>query len=372
LAALELREGPEGRLTLALSGRLDAYTSGAIWRRATAAVRAAGTRPVVVDASGVEYCDGAGIALLYDLRERHDSQAGPVEVRDLAPQYRTLLDQFPAGSVPLAGVASAARIPFFERVGRAAGDFAVEAREHIVFLGEATAALLSALRHPHRLRWGDALLIAERYGADALPIVALISFLLGVILAFESAVPMRQYGAEIYVADLLGLSVLRELGPLMAAILLAGRSGAAFAAELGTMKINEELNALTTFGLDPVRFLVVTRMLATLVMMPLLAIFADVIGLFGGGFTMLTFGIPPATYLRELQSIVSLTDLNIGLVKSVVYALLISGIGCLRGLQTKSGASAVGLATTRAVVSSIVAIVIADGIFAVMLYYLDL
>jgi phospholipid/cholesterol/gamma-HCH transport system permease protein len=193
-----------------------------------------------------------------------------------------------------------------------------------------------------------------------------------VILAFESAIPMRQFGAEIFVADLLGLSVLRELGPLMAAILLAGRSGAAFAAEIGTMKVNEEVDALTTLGLDPVRFLVVTRVLATLVTMPLLAIFADLIALFGGALALLTFGISLSTYVTEMTTIVRPMDFGIGIAKACVFGVLISGIGCLRGLQTRTGASAVGVSTMRAVVSGIVLIVVADGLFAVLLYHLKL
>jgi len=183
---------------------------------------------------------------------------------------------------------------------------------------------------------------------------------------------MRQYGAQIYVADLLGLSVLRELGPLMAAILLAGRSGAAFAAEIGTMKVNEEIDALTTLGLSPVRFLVVTRVLATIVMMPLLAIFADLIALIGGGLVMTTFGIAPQTYVTEIASIVSPGDFGLGVLKAGVFGLLVASIGCLRGLQTGTGASAVGISTMRAVVSGIVLIVMADGIFAVVVYHLDL
>jgi phospholipid/cholesterol/gamma-HCH transport system permease protein len=193
-----------------------------------------------------------------------------------------------------------------------------------------------------------------------------------VILAFQAAVPMRQFGAEIFVADLVGLSILRELGPLMTAILLAGRSGAAFAAEIGTMKVNEELNALTTMGLDPVRFLVVTRILAALLMVPLLSLFADLIGVLAGGLTMLSFSIPIVTYLKEVDSIVDLKDVLAGLVKTPVFAILIAGIGCLRGLQTQTGASAVGISATRAVVSGIVLLVVVDGIFAVIYYILDI
>jgi phospholipid/cholesterol/gamma-HCH transport system permease protein len=195
-----------------------------------------------------------------------------------------------------------------------------------------------------------------------LPIVALISFLLGVILAFQSAIPMKKFGAEIFVADLIGLAMLRELGPLMTAILLAGRSGAAFAAEIGTMKVNQEVDALTTMGLDPVRFLVTTRVIAAILMTPLLTLFADLVSLIGGAMTLQSFSIPFVTFIHEMA----------GFVKSFVFAILIAGIGCLRGLQTSAGASAVGDAATRAVVSGIILLVIVDGIFAVLYFFLDI
>ena len=195
---------------------------------------------------------------------------------------------------------------------------------------------------------------------------------MGIIIAFQSAVPMQQYGAELFVADLVGLAILRELGPLMTAILLAGRSGAAFAAEIGTMKVNEELNALTTMGLDPVRFLVVTRILAAVLMVPLLTLFADMLGILGGALTMISFNIPILTYLREVDSLVDIKDLWAGLAKAPVFALLIAGVGCLRGLQTQTGASAVGISATRAVVSGIILIVVVDGIFAFIYYLMDI
>ena len=166
--------------------------------------------------------------------------------------------------------------------------------------------------------------------------------------------------------------MLRELGPLMTAILLAGRSGAAFAAEIGTMKVNQEVDALTTMGLDPVRFLVTPRIIAALLMTPLLTLFADLVGLLGGALTMQSFSIPFVTFLHEVDSIVDFTDFMAGFVKSFVFAILIAGIGCLRGLQTAAGASAVGDAATRAVVSGIILLVVVDGIFAVRLLLLDI
>jgi phospholipid/cholesterol/gamma-HCH transport system permease protein len=232
--------------------------------------------------------------------------------------------------------------------------------------------LVDAARHPRSVRWKDVWRICERVGADAVPIVALISFLVGVILAFQSAIPMKRFGAEIFVADLIGLAMLRELAPLMTAILLAGRSGAAFAAEIGTMKVNEEVNALTTMGLDPVRFLVTTRILAALLMTPLLTLLADLVSLLGGALTMQSFSIPFVTFRHEVESIVDFSDFMAGFVKSFVFAVVIAGVGCLRGLQTAAGASAVGDSATRAVVSGIILLVVVDGIFAVVYFFLDI
>jgi phospholipid/cholesterol/gamma-HCH transport system permease protein len=195
---------------------------------------------------------------------------------------------------------------------------------------------------------------------------------MGLILAFQSAVPMRRFGAEIFVADLVGISMVRELGALMTAILLAGRTGAAFAAEIGTMHVNQEVDALTTMGLDPVRFLVVPRVLAALLMTPLLTLFAMLVGLLGGAITMQSFSIPFVTFFKEADSAVNTTDFMAGFVKSFVFAVLIAGIGCMRGLQTAAGASAVGDSATRAVVSGIILLVVVDGVFAVVYFLLDI
>jgi phospholipid/cholesterol/gamma-HCH transport system permease protein len=195
---------------------------------------------------------------------------------------------------------------------------------------------------------------------------------MGLIMAFQAAIPLGQFGAQVFVANLIGLAVLRELGPLMTAIVLAGRSGSAFAAELGTMKIREELDALRTMGLEPVRFLVVPRVLAAVFMTPLLTVFANLVGVMGGSVVLLSLGFPLITFFNQVQSAVTYTDLIGGLVKSFAFGILVGAIGCLRGLQTTTGPTAVGESTTRAVVSGIVLIVVADGIFSVVYYYLGI
>jgi phospholipid/cholesterol/gamma-HCH transport system permease protein len=370
MAALAISDTTDGRRVLALSGRLDANSIRRVWAEGREAIAAAPGKPVVVDAANVEYCDGAGIALLVDLIAQR--KAGDVQVANLAPAFETLLQQFDVREVERDQDPPPPRLGSIAEVGVIAAGMAQDIREQIVFVGEAAAALGYAIVHPASIRWKDVWRICERVGADALPIVALISFLLGVILAFQSAIPMRRFGAEIFVADLIGLAMLRELGPLMTAILLAGRSGAAFAAEIGTMTVNQEVDALTTMGLDPVRFLVTPRIIAALLMTPLLTLFADLISLAGGAITLQSFSIPYVTFIHEVEGIVDYSDFMAGFVKSFVFAVLIAGIGCLRGLQTSAGASAVGDAATRAVVSGIVLLVAVDGVFAVIYYLLDI
>jgi phospholipid/cholesterol/gamma-HCH transport system permease protein len=372
VARLTLGDAADGSLILALAGRLDAYSIAQVWAQARAALDAAPTRRISVDASAVDYCDGGGQAMLVDLLRQPRAADAAVSVRGLRPEFQTLLDQYDLSLFAAPVSAPAVRANAIEEIGHAAARLGRDMRTQIGFVGETSAALWHAITHPDSVRWKDVWYTCEQVGANALPIVALISFLLGVILAFDAAVPMRRFGAELFVADLVGLAIVRELGPLMTAILLAGRSGAAFAAEIGTMKVNEELNALTTMGLDPVRFLVVTRIVAAVLMVPLLSFFADLIGVLAGGITMLSFNIPFVTYVHEVASSVSLTDVLAGLIKTPVFAILIAGIGCLRGLQTQTGASAVGISATRAVVSGIVLLVAVDGIFAVIYYILDI
>lgn len=310
--------------------------------------------------------------MLLELQCQSERQGRSCQILGLAPDYQALLGMFDHSEFKEIKPCPPVTAHLPQQVGEAAVNFWKDLQGLVSFIGELACALVAAARHPGKVRWADALVVAENAGVNALPIVALISFLIGLIMAFQSAIPMRQFGAEIYVADLVALSMLRELGPLMTAIILAGRSGSAFAAELGTMKVNEEIDALTTMGLDPVRFLVVTRVLAAVAMTPLLTMFSNVMGLVGGGVVFLSFDFPLVTYMNQVRAALVMSDLLGGLVKSFVFGILVAGIGCLRGLQTKSGASAVGLSTTRAVVSGIVLIVVADGIFSVVFFYLDI
>jgi len=362
----------DGGIRVELAGRLDTDTVETIWKPALSALANNPVAPIIVDAARVTYADGAGVAMLVDLLRQPRPAEAFVRIEGLHPRYRALLDQFDPTHFRPPLSTEPRREPLTERLGRGSVAFVRHALDALAFLGELSAALAATLARPRGLRWGDAIQIAQRVGADALPIVSLVAFLVGLILAFQAAIAMRQFGAEVFVANLVGISLLRELGPLMTAILLAGRSGAAFAAEIGTMRINEEIDALVTMGLDPVRFLVVPRVLAALLMTPLLTLYADLIGLLGGSTVMLTYEIPYNAYMRQTFSFVAPSDFLGGIAKSFVFGLIIAAVGCLRGLQTESGPAAVGQSTTRAVVTSLVLIVVADGLFAIAYYYLDI
>lgn len=362
----------DGVLTLTLQGRLDVHTTGRAWHEAMQALQQASPAKVVVDASRVTYCDGAGIGLLVQLQRHQQQRGAELEVRGLAPDFQSLLEQFEPGTLSFPAPREAERGRFVEEVGRAVTGICADTRDLIVFVGELAVALVCAVIRPRQVRWKDALLMAEKVGVNALPIIALIGFLMGLIMAFQSAIPLRQFGADIFVANLIALSLLRELGPLITAIILAGRSGSAFAAELGTMTVTEEIDALTTMGLNPLRFLVVTRVIAAVVMMPVLTVFFDLFGLIGGGVVVVSLGFPPVTYVNQVLSAVTITDLMGGLFKAFVLGILVAAVGCLRGLQTKTGPSAVGDSATSAVVSGIILIALADGVFAVVYYSLGI
>jgi phospholipid/cholesterol/gamma-HCH transport system permease protein len=256
---------------------------------------------------------------------------------------------------------------FLTSVGRTTIETWVRGRAASTFLGETVIGLVKLARAPRRFRWRDCIHEMQLCGAMALPIVSLISFLVGLIMAYQAAVQLRQFGADIYVADLVGLSVVREMGPLMAAIILAGRTGAAFAATLANMKANDEVDALESLGISPVQFLVLPRLIALAVMMPLLALYSNGVGILGGmavGAGVLE--IPPSAYWVETQSIIDLSDVNSGLLKSVAFGVLIGLSGCLRGLQAERSAAGVGQAATSAVVTGILLIIVADALFAVV------
>jgi phospholipid/cholesterol/gamma-HCH transport system permease protein len=358
-------------LILRLTGRMDATSAGSMLRDLGPLLHTRVPNSLTVDLSQVTYVDDFGVLVLIQLRHTVTSQGGLfslVHVTDRVKEILTLLHFDDLTE----------RVPFakkqapniFIRLGDATLRHINDFRFLTSFTGSVFLALLYVCLHPGSLRKEDTVLAMQKTGVDALPIVGLISFLLGLIIAFMSSVQLRQFGADIYVASLVSLAMTRELGPIMTAIIVAGRSGSAFAAEIGTMRISEEIDALFTMGFDPTRFLAVPKIVASLVVVPLLTLFSDVFAILGGlvvGILMLD--LTANAYIA--QTFVTLTpfDVFLGVLKSAVFAFLISWIGCFRGFRVRGGAAGVGEATTSAVVSSIFLIILTDSVFSVILRY---
>lgn len=353
-----------------LSGKMDADGVGIIWSKAGKAV-SSGTGIFSVDCSGIEYMDGSGVALLLMLRKQGKVRNREIRLENLKPEYANFLDLFKSdeltddAEVELRGKGIKSWIA---SLGSSARTLARDLYAQIEFSGAFVLALKEALCSRRGIRWKDFWLGCEKVGADGLPIILLIGFLMGLIMSFQSAITLKNFGGEIFVPNMLGLVMFRELGPMVTAILIAGRTGSAFAAEIGTMKVNEELDALSTMGLNPIRFLVIPRVFSAICMTPLLTLFFNFMSLIGGAVVMLSMDYPLTTYCSRVFANVGWTDFSGGMVKALVFSFLVAGIGCQRGLVTRSGASAVGDSTTSAVVSGIILIAVSDGIFAVLFY----
>lgn len=370
-SALTVEAMPDG-VKLRFAGALTLATVSHRWREVFTALRTHAQGAVTLDLSGVEGCDAAGVALLAEVHAACAAAQRSCTLHNVPPQVSTML-----GLLDFEGLARPVPIEhhhrenLFEHIGAWALELASGVRSVFVFIGDACLALLYALRHPRSVRARDVLLYLERAGVDAVPIVALIQFLLGVTLALLGASQLRQFGANIYVADLVGIAMVQEIGPLMTAIIVAGRSGAAFAAEIGTMKVSEEVDALIAMGFNPQRVLVLPKVLAVALAMPCLLLIANVVGICGGAAIGVAFlDISLTAYFNETYAALDLWMVMQGLIKALVFAVLVAGIGCLRGLQVQSGAESVGRQTTSAVVSGIFMIIVANAIFTVLFQYL--
>ena len=353
-------------LRLAGSWRLQDRLPSPADVEAKLAAGTASTRHLGFDARGVTGWDTGLLIFVTGVLGSAKSLGFAVDRSGLPEGVRKLLDL--AAAVPERDTKrGGARPAFLARVGQGALSMLGGAREMITFVGEATVALGHAAVGRARFRRVDLMLNIQEAGVNALGIVSLISFLVGLILAYVGAVQLRRFGAEIYVADLVGIAMVRQIGPMMTAVVMAGRTGAAYAAQLGTMRVNEEIDAVQTMGISPVEFLVLPRMLGLIIMMPLLTVYADLVGILGGavvGAGMLKLGFLP--YWNRTWVAVDLADFAMGLISASVFGVLVAIAGCLRGLQSGRSSAAVGLAATSAVVTGIVFIVVADAILTVI------
>jgi len=357
-----------GRVSLALAGRLLLHAAPEAIARMRGLVDGTVER-LQFDLSQLRTLDAASAALLLDLRDELRERFREVEVTGAAGRVESILDLV-ASSPPGVEARDAHRIPpVLEQVGRETANIAGSAMEVLEFVGRTFVAVGAAARDARLVPWRSVLSLMERTGADALPIVALITFLVGLVSAFQGAITLHRYGADIFVADGIAIGVTREFGPLMVAIVAAGRSGAAFAAELGTMRVSEEVDALRTIGLDPFPYLVLPRVLALTAMVPILTLIGDTVAIAGGA-TVGVFGLDLTftSYLAETQLRLTFWNIATGLIKSFAFGMAIALIGCKFGLATRGGAEGVGRATTSAVVTMLFALVIIDAAFTVVFY----
>ncbi|MGZ6228353.1 MAG: MlaE family ABC transporter permease [Candidatus Binataceae bacterium] len=331
------------------------------------------TRRLAYETAELTHWDSGLISFLTNAAEICRARGIAEDRGGLPAGLRRLLELAEAVPEKKGARSEAARVSFFTRVGNATLGYGLSVNEFLSFLGEVTLAFGKFFRDKARYRKIDLMEVIQECGPDAVGIVALISFLVGVILAFMGAVQLSQFGASIYVADLVGIGMVRDMAAMMTAIIMSGRTGAAFAAKLGTMKVTQEIDALTTMGVSPLEFLVLPRILALILMMPLLCICADLVGILGGLFVgVAMLGLSPGSYMRETISTLTLVNLFGGIIKGTFYGVLIAIAGCLRGFQCGNSSSAVGDAATQAVVMAIVMIVVACGLFAVVFNFLGI
>ena len=360
---------------LALSGRWTARGIGGIERQLES-VRVPAKTEALADGARIEALDTAGAWVLQKLLLRLRDEGTVVTLRGLRPEFARLLEVVAQHIAEQAArPAPAARQPpaALERIGRSSGLAFEQTVALLSFVGECGLALAGSIAHPVRLRWRPILFNIRSAGFDALPIVGLLSFLLGVVVAYQGADQLRQYGANIFVVDLVGLSMLREFAPLITAIIIAGRSGSAYAAQIGTMSVTEEIDAMRTLGIAPLDLLVLPKILALVVALPLLTVFADVLGVLGGMImARAQLGVGFDEFLDRLVNAVSMTSYLVGIGKAPVFAAIIAVVGCFQGFRTKGGADSVGRQTTRAVVQSIFFVIVADALFSIAFSALDL
>ena len=359
IAEYELVEGDDGGNVLVLSGPFLVSTIGQVDHD----LRALGGQITKVDLSAISEIDTVGAWVACSISREFNA-----DLTGASPRAERLIEALKdTGSKEEIG---APRLPVFERVPEAIGQKMLNARKGVYgvvgFLGALLLSIGSLIRHPKRFRWLALVRQLELVGISALPIVGLMSFLIGIVIAQQGAVQLAQFGAETLTVNLVGRITLRELGVLMTAIMVAGRSGSAFAAQIGTMRLTEEVDAMQTIGISPMEALVVPRIMAAVLMMPLLGFYAAAVAIIGGAVVgQFMLGIPFWTFLSRIQDVVPIYDLSVGLLKAPVFGLIVALAGCYHGMQVKGNSEDVGLRTTMAVVTGIFAVIVIDAFFAV-------
>ena len=363
----------KGDITLLLSGRIGLENFDVLLRETQGLFTEYSPSQLMVDLAGVDYLDSTGALFLTQLEDEAKKRSIPFTIANVSGKGKQIMSLIDRKALTAPSLATKERaLNLLEQLGNETINVLKDIYEVIRFGGEVLFEIAFSIRHPQKIRWNDVISYMKKVGVDGLPIVALISFLLGLIMAFMSALQLKQFGANIYVASLVAVAMVRELGPIITAIIVAGRSGSAFAAEIGTMKVNEEVDALITMGFSPTRFLTIPKLLAAIFVVPILTGFSCFFAVIGGMIVgVLGLGLTIFTYVQQTMNAIEMFDVISGLIKSVVFAAFIAAIGCQRGFKVRGGAQAVGNATTSAVVSGIFLIVVIDSTFAIILHYIE-
>ncbi len=359
-----------GALTLRAEGSWLVATAAELDRQLHALDLPTGRR-VTIDLAGIEHLDTAGAWLVLRTEHALADRGNNVALANMRPSFAPLIDQIRArgGAVPRAHPIPPHHtlIGFVARIGEITIEILRRAYSILGFAGLVSITIATLFRRPGRLRMIATLVQMEKTGLDAIPIVGLLSFLIGVVMAYQGADQLRRFGAEIYTVNLLGVSILRELGVLLSAIVIAGRSGSAFTAQIGTMQVNQEIDALRTLGLDPIEVLVLPRVFGLTLTLPLLVFFADAMGILGGGLmTWVTLGIPVAPFLEQLRGAITAWTLWVGVIKAPFFAVIIAMVGCYEGFNVTGSADSVGRLTTQSVVESIFLVIVVDAAFSIL------
>lgn len=371
-SAVDRVDGGE-HATLAFRGHLTFLEAGDIWNEVRQSVEAVKRgEHLDFDMSAVEAVDGGTMALLVHLRGELAARGVVADFIGAHENVQALIHLYRGDMQPVRR-RKRKHEGTLNQIGRTTTEFFVSVKGILGFFGAVVLAVLGLLKEPKTGNWKDLLPTMERTGADAVPIVLLINFLVGFVMAYQGARQLKQFGANIYVADLVGLSVTRELGPLMTAIILCGRSGASFAAELGSMKVSEEIDALRTMGFGPIRYLVLPRMLALMLVLPVLTLLGDLVGMLGGVLVgMTTLGLTFGGYLSETHKALHSWDVFSGVIKSIIFGLAIALISCQQGFATTGGAEGVGRRTTASVVSILFTLILLDAGFTMFFHAFNL
>lgn len=366
---IDYDQAQNGPATLRLRGAWDVGSLQAIQSEVKKALRKGLPPACTLDASGIEALDTAGAWLLQRLRHGH------TEITGLKPEYQDILTLVNRSQVKPPPHPPRPRhlTALVIRIGKASCTVWRETLELLRFIGETSATLFRCIKNPRRLRVASIIRHIDETGINAVPIVALIAFLISIVLAYQGAGQLKRFGAEIFTINLVGVSVLREMGVLLTAIMVAGRSGSAFTAEIGVMKVNEEVDAMRVIGMNPFEILVLPRLIALVITLPMLTFLADLMGVLGGGIIChLQLHIPPVQYIEQFRHSIKMSDFWVGIIKAPVFAFLIAVVGCMRGMEVSGSAESVGKLTTISVVHSIFLVLLADALFSILFTKLGL